>query len=252
FVHATPPTALYTLSLHDALPIYDEHAHPLETGTGCEFTIDTQASAENHGEGEKIFGTLVVQYEDQPQGDVPSVTGEETLTLKPALQEAEWYDASTGGSRQTDSSASAGVYIGGLEEGETLAFEPMAMTHAPSGEDINQVDVRARGEGTISLTWEDDSSPFATFDFTDGDEWQTVSASIDEQPEGSGSVVVGTTGGVDLDSIEFLVAEQPDRVTVPADEVSIQMFSLIPWVDEDGQETVLNRLGEIGLENIEP
>src|SRR5699024_205419 len=44
----------------------------------------------------------------------------------------------------------------------------------------------------------------------------------------------------------------PDRVTVPADEVSIQMFSLIPWVDEDGQETVLNRLGEIGLENIEP
>ena len=231
---------------------HDEHAHPLETGTGCEFTIDTQASAENHGEGEKIFGTLVVQYEDQPQGDVPSVTGEETLTLKPALQEAEWYDASTGGSRQTDSSASAGVYIGGLEEGETLTFEPMAMTHAPSGEDINQVDVRARGEGTISLTWEDDSSPFATFDFTDGDEWQTVSASIDEQPEGSGSVVVGTTGGVDLDSIEFLVAEQPDRVTVPADEVSIQMFSLIPWVDEDGQETVLNRLGEIGLENIEP
>src|SRR5699024_1220592 len=41
-------------------------------------------------------------------------------------------------------------------------------------------------------------------------------------------------------------------VTVPADEVSIQMFSLIPWVEEDGQETVLNRLGEIGLENIEP
>src|SRR5690625_7808445 len=101
------------------------------------------------------------------------------------------------------------------------------MTHAPSREDIKQVDVRERGEGTISLTWEDDSSPFATFDFTDGDEWQTVSASIDEQPEGSGSVVVGTTGGADLDPIEYLRAEQPDRGRVPADERSIQRSTWI-------------------------
>src|SRR5699024_4900302 len=36
---------------------HDDHAHPLETGTGCEFTIDTPADAVDHGDGEKLFGT---------------------------------------------------------------------------------------------------------------------------------------------------------------------------------------------------
>src|SRR5699024_11576840 len=100
------------------------------------------------------------------------------------------------------------------------------------------VDVRARGEGTVSLTWEEDASPFATFDFSDAEEWQTVSAAIEERPEGSGSVLVATSGGVDLDSLEFLAAgEDPgERVQIPAEQVSVQLFSLIPWVEEDGLE----------------
>src|SRR5699024_7500180 len=148
--------------------------------------------------------------------------------------------AATGGTRHEDPTASAGVYIGDLTEDDTLTFTPMAMTHAPSGEDIDPVDVRARGEGTVSLTWEDDASPFATLDFSDAEEGQTVSAAIEERPEGSGSVLVATSGGVDLDSLEFLAAgEDPgERVQIPAEQVSVQMFSLIPWVEEDGLESV--------------
>ena len=44
----------------------------------------------------------------------------------------------------------------------------------------------------------------------------------------------------------------PDRLAVPVEDVSVQMFSLIPWVDEVGLEVVLERLGEIGFVNIEP
>ncbi|WP_324650820.1 ThuA domain-containing protein [Georgenia sp. H159] len=43
-----------------------------------------------------------------------------------------------------------------------------------------------------------------------------------------------------------------DPIHVPVDKVSVQMFSLIPWVEEAGLQPVLARLAEIGLENIEP
>src|SRR5690625_861344 len=50
------------------------------------------------------------------------------------------------------------------------------------------------------------------------------------------------------------VAANPpqDRVLIPPEQVSIQMFSLIPWVSEVGLEPVLERLSEMGFENIEP
>ena len=48
------------------------------------------------------------------------------------------------------------------------------------------------------------------------------------------------------------VAAEDDRVLIPADQVSLQMFSLIPWVSSDGLVPVLERLSEIGFQNIEP
>ncbi|MGO1510380.1 MAG: sugar phosphate isomerase/epimerase family protein [Actinomycetales bacterium] len=44
----------------------------------------------------------------------------------------------------------------------------------------------------------------------------------------------------------------PEPIHVPAEQVSIQMFSLIPWVGSEGLEPVLGRLAEIGFQNIEP
>src|SRR5690606_13425436 len=43
-----------------------------------------------------------------------------------------------------------------------------------------------------------------------------------------------------------------EPIHVPAENVSIGMFSLIPWVNEAGLPSVLARLAEIGFENVEP
>ena len=49
-----------------------------------------------------------------------------------------------------------------------------------------------------------------------------------------------------------VAAPGDDRVLIPAEKVSIQMFSLIPWTNSAGRPAVFERLGEIGFQNIEP
>ncbi len=307
---------------------HNEHAHPEQSGRGCEFTLQTSEDAVEHGEGEKIYGTLVVTYADQAQEDVPSITGEATLILKPEVQQAEWYDAAEGVTVVDDAEAGAGSYVE-LGDG-SITFRPMAMTHAPTGDVIDTVTVRGAGEGTVFLTWGDAAEPFASFEFTgDGTAeknltaqstinqwfadpvggplireivpaeaasqigetrledlvelsqgafsghalaelieaynnapaapgeggWQDVETRLTEIPEGAGEIVVTSTGGVDLDSLTFTASgEQPpvENIRIPAEKVSIGMFSLTPWLGEDGLPSVLARLAEIGFENVEP
>src|SRR5690606_25401933 len=84
--------------------------------------------------------------------------------------------------------------------------------------------------------------------------WQEVEARFTSVPEGSGEVVV-TSNGVDLDYLAFTASgEEPpaEHIRIPAEKVSIGMFSLIPWVGTDGLPSVLTRLAEIGFENVEP
>ncbi|MCM3661085.1 TIM barrel protein [Georgenia satyanarayanai] len=309
---------------------HNQHAHPELSGRGCEFTIPTSEDAVEHGAGEKIYGTLVVTYADQAQEDVPSITGEATLILKPEVQQAEWYDDAEGVTVVDDAEADAGSYVSEFDEGDSITFRPMAMTHAPTGDVIDIVTARGNGEGSIFLSWGDSEAPFASFEFTGGGTaeknltaqstinqwfadpvggpiigavipadavsqigdvpleglvelsegafsdhalaelieayknapaapgeggWQDVETRLTEIPEGAGEIVVTSTGGVDLDSLTFTASgEQPpaDDVRIPAEKVSIGMFSLIPWVREAGLPTVLERLAEIGFENIEP
>ncbi|WP_152191597.1 PQQ-dependent sugar dehydrogenase [Georgenia satyanarayanai] len=238
---------------------HDDHAHPELSGTGCTITVETRESAREHGEGEKLFGTLVVSYTDEPQGEVPATTGETTLVLKPQVQQAQWFDAIDGATVVSDSGAGAGAYVTDLDSG-SITFAPMAFSHAPTGDVIDTVTARGQGEGTLSLSWGEAETPFAEFPFTDEDGWQDVETTLTEIPEGSGSVVVTATGDVDLDSLEFLASgeapgepgEPGENIVVPAEQVSIGMFSLTNWVDEVGLPAVLARLAEIGFENIEP
>ena len=66
----------------------------------------------------------------------------------------------------------------------------------------------------------------------------------DNAPQGEDFAVTG---------FEYLTGIDTDApITVPADQVSVQMFSLIPWVNADGLPSVLRRLAGIGFENIEP
>ncbi|PYF96283.1 Sugar phosphate isomerase/epimerase [Georgenia satyanarayanai] len=306
---------------------HNEHAHPEVSGRGCEFVIETSEDATEHGAGEKLYGTLVVTYADQAQEDVPSITGEATLILKPEVQQAEWYDAADGATVVDDAEADAGSYVE-LGEG-SITFRPMAMTHAPTGDVIDTVTARGAGEGTVSLTWAGEDTPFAEVEFTGGEPsernltaqstvgqwladpvgaefvsglipeefhdavrdvpleglvelsegqisahaiaelveayrnapaapgdggWQEVEARFTSVPEGSGEVVVTSTG-VDLDYLAFTASgEEPpvENIRIPAEKVSIGMFSLIPWVREAGLPTVLERLAEIGFQNVEP
>ncbi|QDB78449.1 TIM barrel protein [Georgenia wutianyii] len=295
---------------------HNEHAHPEQSGRGCEFTLQTSEDAVEHGEGEKIYGTLVVTYADRAQGDVPSITGEATLVLKPEVQQAEWFDASEGITVVDDAEAGAGGYVSELDEGDSITFRPFAFTHAPTGDVIDTVTARGRGEGTISLGWGDET--VATIEFAQAekaltgastvaqwfadpvggplisevipadavdaiadvaleavdasvlsgharsellaayadapvDGWQDVEVSFRNAPEGAGELVVTSTGGVDLDSLYFTASGRPaGNIEIPAEKVSIGMFSLIPWVTSDGLPNVLGRLAEIGFQNVEP
>ncbi|MFD4991280.1 TIM barrel protein [Cellulosimicrobium cellulans] len=235
---------------------HNTHAHPevsgraADTADGCGFTIQTSPDAVEHGEGEKIYGTLVVSYTDQAQGDVPAIRGEATHILKPEEQQAEWYDAAEGVELVQDDTADAGYYVSSLDEGDSFSYQPIAFTHAPTGDAINSVTMIGRGEGTVSLGWVgadgETVDSLAEFRFA-GDTWKDATRTLTEVPEGSGTLVVTSTGGVDVDNLTF-----GRNVVVPADQVSIQLYSLIPWVRADGQEAVLDRLGEIGFQNVEP
>src|SRR5699024_1762579 len=49
---------------------------------------------------------------------------------------------------------------------------------------------------------------------------------------------------IQIDTPVTIVEGEPvEPVHVPVDRVSVQLYSLIPWVAADGQEAVLNRLG---------
>ncbi|MGO1338989.1 MAG: PQQ-dependent sugar dehydrogenase, partial [Cellulosimicrobium funkei] len=198
----------YTVSVHDAEdgdePVctniqytfglgHNEHAHPEVSGRaavtedGCGFTIQTSPDAVEHGEGEKIFGTLVVTYTDKAQGDVPAITGEATHILKPQAQQAEWYDAAEGVEVVEDPAANAGRYVTSFDEGDSFTYRPLALVHAPTGEAVDEVTVRGSGEGTVTLSWQgagaESSEPLADFAFT-GEGWQDVEITFDA-PEGS-------------------------------------------------------------------
>ncbi|MGO1509280.1 MAG: PQQ-dependent sugar dehydrogenase, partial [Actinomycetales bacterium] len=185
---------------------HNMHAHPEVSGNGCDFTIETNESAVEHGEGEKIFGTLVVTYTDEPQGEVPATTGEATLIVKPEVQQAEWYDAAEGIEVVNDAGADAGAYVSSFDEGDHIAFEPIALVEAATGDPIDTVTGQATGEGTLSLHWDDATAePFAQLEFS-GDDWQEVTTTIESIPEGSGTVYVTSTGGLDVDYVSFLAS----------------------------------------------
>jgi sugar phosphate isomerase/epimerase/glucose/arabinose dehydrogenase/regulation of enolase protein 1 (concanavalin A-like superfamily) len=225
---------------------HNTHAHPEVTGTGCDFTIQTDANAVEHGEGEKIYGTFVANYTDNAQGEVPATTGEATLIVKPEVQQAEWYDDASGVEVVDDAAADAGSYVTGFGEGSYVAFTPLAFSRASDGADITTVSAQASGEGTVSLSWNDSGAePFATIDFA-SDEWTEVSTELEEIPEGSGTVYVSATEGVDVDFIRFTaeevvppeepVCEDPDAEITADDEFDGTEVDACRWeiVDFDG------------------
>ncbi len=76
--------------------------------------------------------------------------------------------------------------------------------------------------------------------------------------KGEVTITARTVNGYELDEASprewshTFTLDPAARVTVPAEKVGVQLFSLIPWVSEDGLEPVLGTLADIGIQNIEP
>lgn len=173
------------------------HTHPLFTGSGCTATIETSLEA-GHGETENIYGQIGASYTDAGTATAPALTGDDVVLLNPRAQQAEHNDAREGELTVVDDESAEGFrHLSGLDAGEWIAYDPVELGG------ITGVQLRAKGEGEVSLRWADaDADAFATF-AVDSAEWADVSVPLVTIPEGTGRVVVTSTGGVDLDQFVF-------------------------------------------------
>ncbi|GGI46508.1 glucose/arabinose dehydrogenase [Agromyces flavus] len=186
------------------------HTHPLFTGTGCTATIETALEA-GHGETENIYAQIGASYTDGGTDTAPALSGDDVVLLNPRALQAEHNDARSGDVTVVDDESAEGFrYLGGLDEGEWIAYDPVELGG------ITGVELRTKGEGTVTLTWADaDGEQIAEFD-VDSAEWQDVAVPLTVIPEGTGRVVVTSTGGVDLDQFEFTTSVSDIRSLLAA------------------------------------
>ncbi|KQZ85685.1 glycosyl hydrolase [Microbacterium sp. Root166] len=173
------------------------HTHPLFTGSGCTAVVETSLEA-GHGETENIYGQIGASYTDLGGAVAPELTSDDVALLNPRELQAEHADARSDGTTVVDDESAAGFRkLTDLGPGEWLAYEPVEFGG------ITGVELRAAGEGEVSLHWGDaGAEPFATF-AVDSADWSLASTPLIEVPEGTGRVVVTSTGGVDLDRFLF-------------------------------------------------
>lgn len=187
---------------------HDTHAHPEVLGSGCAGAWLTPVDAPEHGETEKLFGVVVATYTDGGNGDIPPATGETSLVLHPFVKEAEHADVRQGVEVAVDATAGALSKVTSFGAGDHLAYDPVNFTG------IDGIEATVSGTGTLSLRWNSpDAAPFANVS-VDGAGWQTMPVDIDTLPQGTGTLYVTSTGGVDVDRFRFIGAGVTD-VTPP-------------------------------------
>ncbi|WP_400997479.1 PQQ-dependent sugar dehydrogenase [Agromyces sp. GXQ0307] len=173
------------------------HTHPLFTGNGCTATVEMALEA-GHGETENIYAQIGASYTDGGTDTAPALTGDDVTLLNPRALQAEHNDARSGDLTVVDDDTAEGFrHLAGLDAGEWIAYQPVEFGG------ITGATVRAAGEGEVSLRWGDaDADAFATFAVDSGG-WADVSVPLVNVPEGTGRVVVTSTGGVILDQFVF-------------------------------------------------
>ncbi len=187
------------------------HTHPLFTGSGCTAQVETSLEA-GHGETENIYAQIGVSYTDLGGAVAPALTGDAVTLLNPRELQAEHADARTAGVAVVDDeSASAFRKLTGLVPGESISYEPVELGG------ITGVELRAMGTGQVSLHWGDAAADaFATFNVSSAGAWSLVSTPLIEVPEGTGTIVVTSTGGVDLDRLLFTTSIADIKATLAA------------------------------------
>ena len=186
------------------------HTHPLFTGSGCTAQIEMAREA-GHGDTENIYAQIGASYTDGGGTGAPALTSDDVALLNPRELQAEHNDArSEGVTVVDDESASAFRKLTDLGPGEWIAYDPIEFGG------ITGVELRAAGEGEVSLHWGDaGADAFATFEVASTG-WSLVSVPLLEVPEGTGRLYVTSTGGVDLDRFLFTTSIQDLKATLAA------------------------------------
>ncbi|MCE0535778.1 PQQ-dependent sugar dehydrogenase [Kineosporia rhizophila] len=194
---------------------HDLHAHPLSQGSGCTFTINTPADAQEHGATENIFGVVVIRYTDAGANGVPAATGEVSMILNPDVQQAEWADEQKGVEIVDDAAAGGLRKVTSFDEGDHLGWDPVNL------DAVGSVTVASSGAGTLKFHWgEPTAEPFAEL-AVDSAAIAEKTVKLTEKPKGTGKLFVTSSGGVILDQLTFVKGdggggEDPDDTTPPA------------------------------------
>lgn len=196
------------------------HAHPLFTGTGCTAEIEMQEEA-GHGETENIYAQIGASYTDGGSATAPALSADDVTLLNPRELQAEHADAKGGETTIVDDeTARAFRKVTSFDAGDWLAYDPVNLVG------ITGVEARATGTGSLSLRWGSaEAEPFLTIDVAStGAEWLEASAPLVTVPEGTDRLYVTSTGGVDLDQLEFTTSTSDIR-------------ALLGSLDDDGRIT---------------
>lgn len=119
---------------------HDEHAHPLQSYTGCSGTVQTSLGS-GHGAQADVFAVFEATYTDTGgAGGADPLTGRAIERLQPKRKQAEYY-ADTGrvpggagggepgvGRETTADSAGGFQNIGSIEDGDWWSFDPVNLT----------------------------------------------------------------------------------------------------------------------------
>ncbi|MBO4204719.1 ThuA domain-containing protein [Micromonospora echinofusca] len=119
---------------------HDEHAHPLQSYTGCSGVVQTSL-ASGHGAEANVFAVFEATYTDGGgSGGANPLTGRDLEQLQPKRKQAEYFAATgrvpdstaTGdpgvGEEATTDPAGGGQNIGWIEDGDWWTFDPASLT----------------------------------------------------------------------------------------------------------------------------
>ena len=108
---------------------HDAHAHPTVEQRGTSGTVTTDLGG-GHSEDMKVFFALDARYTDGGDGEVPALTGSDTVVLQPKHKEAEHAERTEGTSTDdaTGDPEGGAAALTGLAEGDWAAYEPVNFT----------------------------------------------------------------------------------------------------------------------------
>jgi PKD repeat protein/type 1 glutamine amidotransferase len=112
---------------------HDGHTHPTVAQRGTSGSVVTELGG-GHSEDMKVFFALDARYTDGGDGDVPPLTGSDTIVLQPKHKEAEHADRSAGTSTApaTGDLEGGDAALTGLGGGDWAVYEPVNFTDTDS------------------------------------------------------------------------------------------------------------------------